>query len=305
MTPIHPSSPLVAHELAAIFPMCQPDVLEAIKQDMLLHGFDASQPIVLLDGKVLDGRNRLWAALEAGVEPVQREYLPKHEGPPHEFVYRRNFPRRDLTVAQRLSIAKEFGKIVQDRKPGERNAEWLARQSGASARTAHDFTTIESKAPDLMEKVQDGEISIKEAAKQARQREADQKQQAEWAEQAEIRSGIAEEIREKGARELADAILHGRIQPGSDELALMAQLPPTELQRLSGLLVAGKTVRDAQRYLDDPLRASQAIADLLGRGKILAKDYSDRILAHGSKHLIHEETLDGVTVYVVIPKNKK
>ena len=96
--------PLEFHPLAAIFLLLKgklfADLVEAIKQNGLRHR------IVLYEGKVLDGRNRLRACIAAGVKP---EFAELPEGPdPLAYVLDQNLHRRHLTDAQRGLVAAKI-----------------------------------------------------------------------------------------------------------------------------------------------------------------------------------------------------
>jgi len=58
---------LKAHPLADLFPMMSPSEHAELVADMRANGFRSGEEIVLLDGQILDGRNRYRAGLEAGV----------------------------------------------------------------------------------------------------------------------------------------------------------------------------------------------------------------------------------------------
>ena len=59
--------PLEVHPAAGLFPLLEGDELQDLAEDIRKNGLD--QSIVLHEGKVLDGRNRLRACEIAGVEP--------------------------------------------------------------------------------------------------------------------------------------------------------------------------------------------------------------------------------------------
>ena len=73
--PTPPAAELDFHAAAALFPLLEvesPEFGELI-QDIREHGL--LQPIVLCDGKILDGRNRYRACQHAGVEPTVGPFI--------------------------------------------------------------------------------------------------------------------------------------------------------------------------------------------------------------------------------------
>src|SRR5262249_13912192 len=78
-------------------------------------------PIFLYEGKILDGRNRYRACLEAGLEPATRN-CDHHVGDPAAFVISRNIRRRHLNAKHRR---ESIDKLLQayprkaDRQIGE------------------------------------------------------------------------------------------------------------------------------------------------------------------------------------------
>jgi ParB-like chromosome segregation protein Spo0J len=58
-----------SHPAADLFPFMSDDELAELAVDIRAHGL--LEPIVLLDGLVLDGRNRLRACEAAGVDTVR------------------------------------------------------------------------------------------------------------------------------------------------------------------------------------------------------------------------------------------
>jgi hypothetical protein len=109
------------HPIAELFPLMQGNDFAKLKQSISL-GFDPqAQPIFLLEGKVLDGRNRERACEETGVEPRYEQYTGSK---PMEFVASQNLIRRHLTISQRAKIAEKMATMTKggDRKskPGTR-----------------------------------------------------------------------------------------------------------------------------------------------------------------------------------------
>ena len=78
-TLIHPKGALQAHGLSLAFPEMDDveyrELCEAIDQ----HG-SLREDIVLLDGKVLDGRHRYRACIDLGIQPTFINYNPSIDG---------------------------------------------------------------------------------------------------------------------------------------------------------------------------------------------------------------------------------
>jgi hypothetical protein len=98
------------HPYANLFPLMEGKEFDALVTDIKTNGLRDS--IMLLDGKILDGRNRYRACLAAGVEPAMhkwREDWPHHgNGGPLGYVLSQNLHRRHLTTDQRAAIAAEL-----------------------------------------------------------------------------------------------------------------------------------------------------------------------------------------------------
>jgi ParB-like nuclease family protein len=116
---------LEPHPLCGLFPVMDPEELQALADDMKSNG--QLEPIVLLDGKILDGRNRYLACKKAGREPIAVNY-DMASGSPEEFVWSKNAERRHLTPDQKRDLAAKLLKA----DPGKSN-----RQIAAKAKVDH------------------------------------------------------------------------------------------------------------------------------------------------------------------------
>ena len=96
------------HEAAAIFPLMVDDDLEQLAESIKANGLHES--IKLLDGKIVDGRNRFTACTLAGVEP--RFEQAKFKGLAADYVFAVNDKRRHMTIEQRGLAAAKYKKQV-------------------------------------------------------------------------------------------------------------------------------------------------------------------------------------------------
>jgi hypothetical protein len=188
-TPQHEETTMKAkphHELATLFPLLQGPAFDALKANIARNGL--LHPIVTLDGKVLDGRNRERACLELGIEPQYEEW--HGNGTAADYVVATNLSRRDLTKSQRAAIAvliePHFAVLARERQrhpgkagKGEPKAdtvtekmpeqaagearEHAATLCGTNSRYVTDAKRLLAEAPDLFHKVLQGELRIKPA----------------------------------------------------------------------------------------------------------------------------------------------
>ena len=87
------------HLIADLFPLLQGAEFDAFKDDIATHGL--KHPITLYDGKILDGRNRYRACLDAGIEPRFEKYSGDD---PVTYAASMNLSRRHLTASQKATV---------------------------------------------------------------------------------------------------------------------------------------------------------------------------------------------------------
>jgi len=127
-----------AHPAADTFPMMTSDELKTLAEDIRAQGLH--RPIVLLDGLILDGRNRFEACKLAGVTP---RFVQFDGDDPWAYVWSENAERRHLRPDQRVACRLGWG-VSRDR--------WLATQQ----RVAEDANRKRSEATKAQPRTEDG-----------------------------------------------------------------------------------------------------------------------------------------------------
>lgn len=173
------------HEYANLFPMLGGTDLKSLADDISEKGLQ--DPIITLDGKILDGRNRYRACELASVPPRFAEY----EGDDAlGYVISHNLHRRHLTESQRAMVAAKWAKLKHggDRKSGEikspigdlKQSETKTRDEAAALLSVGTSSIDRAKqiiakgAPGLAEMVEQGKVSVDSARLVSRMDKEDQ-----------------------------------------------------------------------------------------------------------------------------------
>jgi N6-adenosine-specific RNA methylase IME4 len=176
-----------AHPYANLFPMLSPADADALRDDIAANGL--RERIVILDGQILDGRNRylaLYGFTDEGLPPEGderwisqfRRFVPAQDGDPLAWVLSKNLHRRHLSESQRAMVAAKLesfrhggarqnsseqdANLRLDRK-GAADALHVSERSVNSAREV-----IDHGAPELVAKVDAGEVAVSAAAEVAK-----------------------------------------------------------------------------------------------------------------------------------------
>jgi len=140
-------------------------------------------PIVVHLGLVLDGRHRLRACEDLGIDPKFEDFTG---GDPIAFVLSANVHRRSLTASQRAAVAVEAealfaeqaakrtgGRPKKDAEPradlpavSARALDDAAKATGASRRTAQNAKAVKAADPEKFEAIKRGEVTVDKAVKE-------------------------------------------------------------------------------------------------------------------------------------------
>lgn len=160
------ASKLKDHDLAGIFPLIAGDEFADLVASIKLNG--QREPIVLFDGKILDGRNRYRACLAAKVEPVFEDYTGAD---PLGYVIDLNIRRRHLNEAQRSLVGARLANMGEGRPSKETSSIELVSQAAAAdllkvgvASIKRAVTVLDSAEPEIILAVEQGVLAISQAA---------------------------------------------------------------------------------------------------------------------------------------------
>ena len=176
--------PSAWHPVAAAFPLLPKAELSELAEDIRAKGL--LNPIVLCDGQVLDGRNRLLACAEAGVDPRFQEWEPNGITPT-AWVVSQNLTRRHLTKGQAAACAADVlplleaearerqGTRTDIREKVPESSKGRARDKAATlfkvnSRYISFAKKLKAEAPDLFESVKHGKRRIPAAMHVLRRR---------------------------------------------------------------------------------------------------------------------------------------
>ncbi|MEY9196619.1 N6-adenosine-specific RNA methylase IME4 [Sinorhizobium fredii] len=149
------------HPLAALFPMLPDEELRRLADDIEANG--QQEPVWLLDGKILDGRNREAACHLVGIDAWTKEYEGRD---PLGFVLSLNLHRRHLTESQRAMVAArivDWERGINQTTAGPANLQTreAARRLSISERAVAAAKRVRDRGIDeLSEAIRDGRISV-------------------------------------------------------------------------------------------------------------------------------------------------
>jgi site-specific DNA-methyltransferase (adenine-specific) len=174
------------HPGCLLFPRLSDADLQALADDIRANGL--LNPIVLLDGQILDGRNRFEACKIAGVKPRFIEW--SGEGSPLAWVVATNLIRRHLTASQRAVVAfdllpmleleaKQRQRLSPGRGKKEANnlatsftkgkaSQVAAQMTKANSAYVEKIKAINKKAPEVVAEVKAGRITVNDAGRLAK-----------------------------------------------------------------------------------------------------------------------------------------
>lgn len=163
------------HPIANIFPLMEGDEFDQLVADIEANGL--TDPVIMLDGKILDGRNRYRACQALGIahREVKFEDLTTGSDDPTAYVWSKNVMRRQLNAGQIAMAAEQLETLRQGRPSkntsGEtdsegtpKNRKQIAKETGSSPASIAKAKNVRKRGtPELAKAVETGEITLNAA----------------------------------------------------------------------------------------------------------------------------------------------
>ena len=153
------------HPISEIFPAMEGAEFDALVEDIKAHGL--LHPLVMYQGKILDGRNR-WRACEAlGIKPKTTDYRGDD---PLGHVLSLNLTRRHLDASQRAMVAARMATLKAGQRPtaiavGATQDEAAKKLNVSPDSIGRARAVVEHGTPALVAAVDRGDVAVSVASK--------------------------------------------------------------------------------------------------------------------------------------------
>lgn len=153
------------HPICQIIPLMNHDDINRLAEDIVQNGL--LEPIVLYEGKILDGRHRYEACARCGVTP---RFVDFDGSDPIQFVLSHNIARRHLTPSQLAMVAARVANMRQGERTDiaqicAKSQSDAAKEVGVSRRSVQTARkVINSGKDDLVDAVDAGKLTVSAAA---------------------------------------------------------------------------------------------------------------------------------------------
>jgi hypothetical protein len=172
---------LKVHPVADILPMLEGQELTELAEDIKKNG--QRLPIIIHEGWLLDGRNRLQACKLVGVKPWIEGWQPHGKADSRvAFISAVNFLRRHLDAGQRAAYAAEIATLTPGRRERSNTSIEVIKQPEAakvlkvSLASVQRASRVKKKAkPEIFKTLKDGKMKTSAAERAAKSSETVQR----------------------------------------------------------------------------------------------------------------------------------
>jgi hypothetical protein len=263
------------HPLAELFPNMEGAEFASLVEDIRAHG--QVQPLVMYQGKILDGRNRARACEKIGIKPKTVDYRGTD---PLGYVLSLNLARRHLNESQRAMVAarvSEWSSAGGDRRSADQAANLpngptqaeAAQKLNVSERSVRNARkVVEHGTSALKKSVERGEMPVSTAAKLAEAPAKTQKAAVDGG--AAVAREIVEKIAEKKAA-IANENKGGSPEEPTPVVRMLGlEAPPEMLVRIEkeqGLIDKMDRLLSELKRTFTEYEGIKCVVGKLGRGK--------------------------------------
>lgn len=265
------------HPIALVLPEMSPAEYADLKADIAARG--CIVPLVIYEGKILDGRHRYRACRETG-QPFYEQFYT--EADPAGYVLSLNLKRRNLEAGQRAMVASAMANLKKgqqaledkcanlrictaaDNQPVITQAE-AAKAAGVSRRTVQTAKAVsENAAPEVVDAVKAGTMSLNAAAKTL-PKKPDPKPKPPKKPKVDSEFEMhCHRISKIAGEALGKAVLDGTSVVKN--LEYFAKLPAEQLKSIAELVIVNRwDPKKALHFIERRLDSDTKIADLTHR----------------------------------------
>jgi len=265
------------HEFAKMLPAMTAEEERELQDHIDKHG--QIEPVVLHEGKILEGRHRAKVCAKLGLKlrHVEFDKLPEsvREAGPLQFVIAKNLKRRHLTTSQKAAIAAEleplFAKEAKERESARKkglasneasqrngevvrgkSAERAAAVMGVSRASVERAKKLKAEAPEKFEALKAGKKQKPGTDVAAAQKQA-------------ALEAAYERIEKVCGKEFGQAVRDGiRLRKPKDVIGFADQLD-SEMKEQQGLIAMLWPLKKAQLFRAKNLTKRHTIQDLLNK----------------------------------------
>jgi ParB-like chromosome segregation protein Spo0J len=192
------------HPIANVFPLMKGDEFKQFKKDIKSNKLQ--QPIVIYEGKILDGRNRYNACKELGLPVDTKPYIGTD---PVAFVISTNVHRRHLNESQRAAIAAELATFTHGGDRSKAPIGALTDKAAAKLLNVGERSVERAKAvlkeatPNIQALVKSGEVAVSAATEVL---QLPKEKQAELTDASKVREAVkqAKQAKEEAEKKAAE-----------------------------------------------------------------------------------------------------
>lgn len=226
------------HPYANIFPLIEGPAFDVLVEDIKAHGLNYQ--IMMFQDKVLDGRNRYLACIKAGINPEDPDLIDYFEGTENDaldYVVSANLNRRHLSESQRGMVHARVATFRPGRQPKTNTAIAVFKSQANVAKSLSISVdtgqrarqVLESGVPELVKRVDAGELSVN-VASQIAQLPRERQEKVAKLPVAELRGVVKRERRKERMEELVEATEAASKEAGDQLFNVVYADPPWKFE---------------------------------------------------------------------------